>query len=101
MNLVAKEYVAAQDPEEPGVLILSRFAGAALQMKEALIVNPFSIEDVSDALKRGLVMEKAERVRRWEALMHGVTTEDVVAWRDVFVNALMEIQSRRSPGEAA
>ena len=101
MNLVAKEYVAAQDPEEPGVLILSRFAGAALQMKDALIVNPFSIEDVSDALKRGLAMEKAERVRRWETLMHGVTTDDVSRWRDTFVNALMQIQAERSPGEAA
>ena len=101
MNLVAKEYVAAQDPNEPGVLVLSRFAGAARQMKDALIVNPFSIEDVSDALKRGLAMEKAERVRRWESLMDGVTTEDVVAWRDVFVHALMDIQSRRESGEAA
>ena len=42
MNLVAKEYVAAQNPDDPGVLILSRFAGAALQMREALIVNPYS-----------------------------------------------------------
>jgi trehalose 6-phosphate synthase len=56
MNLVAKEYVAAQDPEDPGVLILSRFAGAAVQMPEALIVNPFSQEDVADALRRGLEM---------------------------------------------
>ncbi|HEX8570244.1 MAG TPA: trehalose-6-phosphate synthase [Caulobacteraceae bacterium] len=96
MNLVAKEYVAAQDPSEPGVLILSRFAGAARQMKDALIVNPFSIEDVADALKRALAMEKDERVRRWQALMEGVTRDDVVAWRDVFVNALMDIQSQRS-----
>jgi trehalose 6-phosphate synthase len=101
MNLVAKEYVAAQDPAEPGVLILSRFAGAVRQMKDALIVNPFSLEDVSDALKRGLAMDKAERVRRWESLMDGVTREDVVAWRDVFVNALMDIQARRTSGEAA
>jgi trehalose 6-phosphate synthase len=101
MNLVAKEYVAAQDPEEPGVLILSRFAGAALQMKDALIVNPFSTEDVAEALKRGLAMDKAERRRRWEALMHGVTTYDVVAWRDAFVGALLDVQARRGSGEAA
>jgi len=88
MNLVAKEFVAAQDPQDPGVLVLSRFAGAALQMKDALIVNPFSPEEVSEALKQALSMDLAERVRRWEALNHGVMTEDVSAWRDSFVAAL-------------
>jgi len=88
MNLVAKEYVAAQNPEDPGVLILSRFAGAALQMKDALIVNPFSPEEVGEALKRALTMPLAERRRRWETLYHGVVTEDVTAWRKAFVKAL-------------
>jgi trehalose 6-phosphate synthase len=88
MNLVAKEYVAAQDAEDPGVLVLSRFAGAASQMKEALIVNPFSREDVSEAIKRGLSMSRKERRKRWEALMHGVVNDDVTAWRDSFVAAL-------------
>lgn len=88
MNLVCKEYVAAQDPTDPGVLILSRFAGAARQMKEALIVNPYSREDMSDAIKRALLMPRAERLRRWESLMHGVQTEDVTAWRNSFVEAL-------------
>jgi trehalose 6-phosphate synthase len=88
MNLVAKEYVAAQDPEDPGVLILSRFAGAAAQMKDALIVNPFSREEVSETIKMGLAMDRTERKRRWEELMHGVITDDVVAWRDSFVEAL-------------
>jgi trehalose 6-phosphate synthase len=88
MNLVAKEYVAAQDAEDPGVLVLSRFAGAAAQMKDALIVNPFSREDVSEAIKAGLAMGRAERKRRWESLMHGVVTDDVTAWRDSFVAAL-------------
>jgi trehalose 6-phosphate synthase len=89
MNLVAKEYVAAQDPEDPGVLILSRFAGAAEQMGEALIVNPFSREDVSDAILRGLAMPLAERRRRWDRLMADLRTSDVSAWRDDFVRALM------------
>jgi trehalose 6-phosphate synthase len=89
MNLVAKEYVAAQDPEDPGVLILSRFAGAAEQMGEALIVNPFSREDVSDAILRGLAMPLAERRRRWERLMADLRSSDVSAWRDDFVRALM------------
>ncbi len=88
MNLVAKEYVAAQDPADPGVLILSRFAGAAAQMREAIIVNPFSREDVSDAIKRALAMPAHERKARWETLMHGVMTHNVMAWRDSYVNAL-------------
>jgi trehalose 6-phosphate synthase len=88
MNLVAKEYVAAQDPEDPGVLILSRFAGAARQMKDALIINPNSPEEISDALERALSMDLSERKRRWEALFDNVTREDVTAWRDKFVAAL-------------
>ncbi|MFN4176753.1 trehalose-6-phosphate synthase [Phenylobacterium sp.] len=89
MNLVAKEYVAAQPPEDPGVLILSRFAGAAEQMEEALIVNPFSREEVSDAIEAGLAMPRDERVRRWESLIEGVRRHDVAAWRDAFVEALL------------
>jgi len=91
MNLVAKEFVAAQDQADPGVLILSRFAGAAEQMGEALIVNPFSREDVSDAIQRALTMPLKERRRRWESLIEGVRTDDVSAWRDRFVRALAEL----------
>jgi trehalose 6-phosphate synthase len=91
MNLVAKEYVAAQDPADPGVLVLSAFAGAAAQMKEALIVNPFSREDVADAIRRALCMSLEERVERWRALMNGVRKDDVVAWREAFVKALRAI----------
>ncbi len=90
MNLVAKEFVAAQDEEDPGVLILSRFAGAAQQMRDALIVNPFSQEDVGDAIRRALNMPVEERRRRWRALMDGVERDDVVAWRDNFVASLQE-----------
>jgi trehalose 6-phosphate synthase len=89
MNLVAKEYVAAQNPDDPGVLILSRFAGAARQLTEALLVNPNSPEEIADALKRALAMEKPERVRRWSALFDNVQREDVTAWRDSFVSALV------------
>ena len=88
MNLVAKEYVAAQDPDDPGVLILSNTAGAAEQMSEALVINPLSREDVSEAIKRGLSMSRTERIRRWRTLMDGVTKHDVTAWRDSFVEAL-------------
>ena len=88
MNLVAKEYVAAQNPRDPGVLILSSFAGAAAQMHEALIVNPFSREEMADALHRALSMQAPERIRRWEALIEGVRRDDITAWRDGFVSAL-------------
>ena len=88
MNLVAKEYVAAQNPRDPGVLILSQFAGAAAQMKDALIINPFSREEMADALHRALSMELPERIRRWEALIEGVRREDINAWRDGYVSAL-------------
>ena len=88
MNLVAKEYVAAQDPDDPGVLILSRFAGAALQLKDALLVNPYSKEEISDAIHRAMQMPLEERIRRWQAMHSSVRDEDVVAWRKGFVEAL-------------
>jgi trehalose 6-phosphate synthase len=88
MNLVAKEYVAAQDPADPGVLVLSQFAGAAAQMPDALLVNPFSAEEVSDALLRALKMPKDERIGRWEAMMHGIQEHDVTWWCRTFLTAL-------------
>ena len=90
MNLVAKEFIAAQNEDDPGVLILSRFAGAAQQMRDALIVNPFSQEDMADAIRRALAMPLEERRRHWRALMDGVEKDDVVAWRDSFVQCLEE-----------
>jgi trehalose 6-phosphate synthase len=96
MNLVAKEFVAAQNPEDPGVLILSRFAGAARQMTDALLVNPNSPEEIAEALKRALSMDKPERIRRWNALFDNVQREDVTAWRDAFVSALAGAKARRT-----
>jgi trehalose 6-phosphate synthase len=89
MNLVAKEYVAAQDPDDPGVLILSRFAGAAEQMGEALLVNPFSREELSEAIQKALTMPLSERIRKWKALMQVVRDTDVARWRDDYVRALL------------
>src|SRR3954471_14331979 len=94
MNLVAKEYVAAQDPDDPGVLILSRFAGAALQLKDALLVNPYSKEDISDAIRRAIAMPREERVRRWQAMNEVVEREDVVWWRRRFVEAMERARGR-------
>jgi trehalose 6-phosphate synthase len=88
MNLVAKEYVAAQDPEDPGVLILSQFAGAAQQLTDALLVNPHSVEHVSETMQRALSMPLAERRQRHEKLLASVRDEDVLRWRENFVAAL-------------
>jgi trehalose 6-phosphate synthase len=99
MNLVAKEYVAAQDPDDPGVLILSRFAGAAAQMRQALLVNPYSREDVSDAIARALAMPRAERIARWQSLFDGLVREDLAGWRDAFIAALEK--ARGVPDAAA
>ena len=96
MNLVAKEYVAAQDPENPGVLVLSMFAGAAAQLREAIVVNPFSSEDVADGIARALAMPRDERVRRWEALIDNVRREDVFWWRDKFLGALERAETREA-----
>lgn len=88
MNLVAKEYVAAQDPGDPGVLILSRFTGAAEQLSEAVLVNPHSAEEISDAIHLALSMPREERIRRWRAMMDCVQQQDVIWWRKRFMDAL-------------
>ncbi|NBB16311.1 alpha,alpha-trehalose-phosphate synthase (UDP-forming) [Caulobacter sp. SLTY] len=88
MNLVAKEYVAAQDPADPGVLILSRFAGAAAQMKEALIVNPYDREEMAQAIHRALTMDPAERILRWRALKDGLERESLDGWWQSYLETL-------------
>lgn len=88
MNLVAKEYVAAQDPEDPGVLILSEFAGAAERMSAALPVNPHDVGGMADAIRRALEMSREERVERWLALEAEVRTHDIAGWRRDFLAAL-------------
>ena len=88
MNLVAKEYIAAQDPEDPGVLILSRMAGAAEDLTQALLVNPYDIEDMSEALAQALAMPLPERQRRYEACMEHVRATDVSTWSGSYLTAL-------------
>jgi hypothetical protein len=72
MNLVAKEFVAAQDSEDPGVLVLSRFAGAAEQLRDALIVNPYDPDEIADAMHAALEMPLEERKRRHESVREAV-----------------------------
>jgi trehalose 6-phosphate synthase len=88
MNLVAKEYIAAQDEENPGVLILSRFAGAAEDLVEALIVNPYDADEVAHAMHRAISMRKEERIERHRALLARVKEHDACKWMDGFLHAL-------------
>jgi len=97
MNLVAKEYVAAQDPEDPGVLILSKFAGAAAQLDGALIVNPFDLDALADALVSALDMSKPERKARWDSMIRNVCDEDVHSWRRAFLKALQDVRDNVAP----
>jgi len=90
MNLVAKEYVAAQPPDDPGVLVLSRFAGAAQELGGALLVNPYDIEGVSEALARALSMPLEERRERWEVMFKRLQQFDIVAWRESYLQALQD-----------
>lgn len=88
MNLVAKEFVAAQNPADPGVLILSRFAGAADELTEALIVNPFDIEAIADAMHQGLTMGLEERQARYKAMLASVRNSSARQFCQTFLAAL-------------
>jgi trehalose 6-phosphate synthase len=88
MNLVAKEYVAAQDPTDPGVLILSKFAGAAQQLSAALIVNPNDKLEVSEAIRDALHMGHQERVTRWKTMIAPLRKHDVSWWAAAFLEEL-------------
>ena len=96
MNLVAKEYVAAQNPADPGVLILSRFAGAAEQLQSALLVNPHSAEELSDAILTALEMSLDERIERWTAMMDVIRAQDIGWWRTRFETSLADAGGQRS-----
>ena len=88
MNLVAKEYVAAQDDDDPGVLVLSKFAGAAEELTEALIVNPYDIDEMAESLQKALTMPLDERQARHLWLLKQVREHDALHWQTSFLEAL-------------
>ncbi|KGB00393.1 alpha,alpha-trehalose-phosphate synthase [Enterobacteriaceae bacterium ATCC 29904] len=94
MNLVAKEYVAAQDPADPGVLVLSQFAGAANELTSALIVNPYDRDDVANALNRALTMPLTERISRHAEMMKIIKENDIDRWQARFIKDLNQITAR-------
>jgi trehalose 6-phosphate synthase len=88
MNLVAKEYIAAQNPQDPGVLILSRFAGAAHECREALLVNPYDPDSVAVAIGQALAMPLTERRERYKAIFEAISHNDIDTWAARFLVAL-------------
>jgi trehalose 6-phosphate synthase/phosphatase len=92
MNLVAKEFCAAR-PDEDGVLVLSEFAGAAAEMRDALLVNPYDVEGMADAIEQALKMPKPERQTRMKCLRAGVKERDVHWWVSAFLGRLQGLPS--------
>lgn len=95
MNLVAKEYIAAQDPADPGVVILSCFAGAAEQLVDALVVNPYNVEEMADAIYAALAMGRPERIARHSRLLDAISAYDTATWHRSFIAALEASVRRR------
>jgi trehalose 6-phosphate synthase len=88
MNLVAKEYVASQNPADPGVLVLSRYAGAAFEMDGALMVNPYDIAGTAATIETALIMPFSERRDRWRTMMTHLEENTVSDWWRRFIDAL-------------
>jgi len=91
MNLVAKEYVAAQPPDDPGVLVLSEFAGAAEELAEgALLVNPYDLDGMAETLDRALTMPLQERLKRYHIMLARLKENNLSRWRDRFISDLVD-----------
>ncbi|MGH8147262.1 MAG: alpha,alpha-trehalose-phosphate synthase (UDP-forming) [Rhodanobacteraceae bacterium] len=88
MNLVAKEFIAAQPPDDPGALVLSCFAGAANELQQAIIVNPYDPEALVEGIEQGLTMPREEKRERWMAMFEYLSQYDIAAWRRNFLEAL-------------
>ena len=89
MNLVAKEFVAAQNPADPGVLVLSRFAGAAAELQDALLINPFDPDEIAEALHAALTMPLAERQARWRRMYEIIHRNSASAWSQACLQAVL------------
>ena len=98
MNLVAKEFVASQNPEDPGVLVLSLLAGAAHELTDAVLVNPYDIDGVADGIQKALTMPLGERKERHAGMIEVLRRNDITAWRTRFVDALIEAHARVKSG---
>ncbi len=95
MNLVAKEFIAAQKREEPGVLVLSRFTGAVRELAEALPINPYDIEGSAEAIHRALEMPQEERARRFRWLQEQIQDHDIYRWALEMLTELRRVRRGR------
>ncbi|GAB2891811.1 alpha,alpha-trehalose-phosphate synthase (UDP-forming) [Neomicrococcus lactis] len=93
MNLVAKEYVASQE-DQIGVLVLSEFAGAADQLRHAILINPHDIDDLKDAIVRAVEMPEAEATRRMRIMRRHILSQDVTRWSETFLRSLKKDPTR-------
>lgn len=93
MNLVAKEYVAAQNPENPGVLVLSEMAGAADELDAAVVVNPYDVSGITGGIAKALNMPLDERIDRWRKMMDVLEQQDIHAWQSHFLEDLATVTS--------
>ena len=96
MNLVAKEYIAAQNPDNPGVLLLSRYAGAAAQMQAAVIIDPHQPKSMTDGLGIALTMPLGERQSRYQSLLQGLQKDNLQAWQQSFLDDLYDVKRRQT-----
>jgi trehalose 6-phosphate synthase len=101
MNLVAKEFIAAQDPDDPGVLVLSNRAGAACELTEALLVNPYDIKGIAGAIQRALTMPLAERRARHATSLATLRDNDIHRWHTRFIDELQAARGRSSSRRSA
>jgi trehalose 6-phosphate synthase len=101
MNLVAKEFVAAQDPDDPGVLILSTLAGAARELTSALLVNPKDTRGVARAIQQALQMRLPERRERHQKMLEIMRVNDITAWHTRFVKGLEALSASEAEADAA
>lgn len=96
MNLVAKEYIAAQNPDNPGVLLLSRYAGAAEQMQAAVIIDPHQPKSMTEGLSVALTMPLGERQLRYQSLLQGLQQDNLQAWQQSFLDDLYDVKRRET-----
>ena len=96
MNLVAKEFIASRSDED-GVLILSQFTGAARELKDAVIVNPYDIEGMADAINFSLSMDANERSERMKRMHAAVKEHNIYRWAGELIAALARLRISETP----
>ena len=100
MNLVAKEFVSVRDDDD-GVLVLSRFTGAARELRDALLVNPYDLDETADAIHAALEMPKAERMRRMARMRHLVREHNIYRWAGLLLGDLARLAHEPALGRTA